>query len=108
MVYFWTQLEIAIIDHNWSGAPLGLIQGNYTVVLMSGTYTNTRDGVDVALSQTSLVPVGTKSLQFKAYKGFDPSGIFAVTLGGQTLPLAALGTGVNYTLYGADATQWAG
>src|SRR6266581_9064077 len=25
---------IAIMDHNWSG-PLGLIQGNYTVVIMS-------------------------------------------------------------------------
>ena len=63
---------------------------------------------NVTLSQIGLVPFGMKSLQFKANEGFDLSGIFAVALGGQTLSLTVLGTGSNYTLYGANINQWAG
>jgi hypothetical protein len=65
--------------------------------------------VDATITQTGVVPLGTKSLQFKAH--FDPfssGGSFSVTLGGQTLSLIPLQAGANYTLYGADISGWAG
>lgn len=111
---------IAIIDHNWTNSagynngggypPIsGLIQGNYTAILMSGNTSGANpQPADTTLSQTSLVPIGIQSLQFKAYKAFDSQGSFAVTLGGQTLYLTTLGTGADYTLYGANVSQWAG
>jgi hypothetical protein len=75
---------------------------------MSGLGPPTGQPADTTLSQTSLVPIGTQSLQFEAYEAFDSQGSFAVTLGGQTLYLTTLGTGADYTLYGANVSQWAG
>ena len=74
-----------------------IIQGQYTVGLDSGV------GFDVTTSQTGFVPTGTQSLQFKAR-----AASFSVSLGGQNLNLIALGIGPNYTLYGADASAYAG
>jgi hypothetical protein len=102
---FLDSAGIAIIDHNSSFFSGDVIEGNYTAVLESGLGQN--GPTDVTLSQTGLVPAGTESLQFKASEWFDSSGAFAVTLGGQTLSLTVLGTGPNYTLYGADVSQWA-
>lgn len=106
---FLDSAGIAIIDHTspYSGK---VIEGDYTAVLQSGLgYTASGPiPANVTLSQTGIILAGTKSLQFKANEWFDASGSFAVTLGGQTLSLTALGTGSNYTLYGADVSQWAG
>jgi len=88
-----------------------VIQGNYTAILQSGLgYIN---GIiivpaDITLSQTGFVPVGTRSLQFKAYEGFDSHGTLEVTLGGQALSLRTITNAPNYTLYGADVSGWAG
>jgi hypothetical protein len=102
----------SIIDRSYSippGTPGGVIQGNYTAVLISGV-SGTLQMYDTTLEQSSLVPVTAESLQFKAF--FDPSGgtgsYFSVSLGGQTLALVTLGAGTNYTLYGADIHDWAG
>lgn len=106
---FLDSAGIAIIDHTSSFSG-GVIEGDYTAVLQSGLG-NTASGpipADVTLSQTGSIPAGTKSLQFTANEWFDASGSFAVTLGGQTLSLTVLGSGSNYTLYGADVSQWAG
>lgn len=102
---FLDSAGISIIDRtsSFSGE---VIEGNYTAVLQSGLGQN--GPADVTLSQTGLVPAGTESLQFKANKSFDSSGAFAVILGGQTLSLTVLGSGSNYTLYGAEVSQWAG
>lgn len=102
---------IAIINRSWTNfafIPGGLIEGRYTAILMSGSLTNTFNGVDTTISQTSLVPIGMQSLLFKANTVYDSSSSFAVTLGGQTLSLMILATDPNYTLYGADASAWAG
>lgn len=110
---------IAIIDHNWTNSaayinnfgypPLDtLIQGNYTAILMSGLGPPTGQPADTSLSQTGLVPAGTQSLLFRAYPGFDSSGVFTVTLGGQDLSLTVISNALNYTLYGADISAWAG
>ena len=105
---FLDSAGISIIDRNfpystWLG---GVIQGNYSAILASGV--GSSGPADATLSQTGMVPVGTESLQFKAEEIFDSSGAFTVTLGDQTLPLTVLGTGTNYTLYGANVSQWAG
>jgi hypothetical protein len=103
--------DIAIIDRTSPNFVGNVIDGNYTAVLQSGlgsTAPNNLLPTDVTLYQTGVVPAGTKSLQFKANEWFDSSGTFAVTLGGQTLSLAVLGTGANYTLYGGNVSQWAG
>jgi hypothetical protein len=87
--------SIDIWGPNWSG----MIEGQYTVVLQPG-----RDpvapsqNVSASISQTATVPVTAQSLRFKA----ETSSGFAVSLGGQNLSVIPLGTGANYTLYGAN------
>jgi hypothetical protein len=102
---------ISIIDHNWTnqfnGIPGGLIQGRYTAILQSGIVSLNTPG-DTTLSQTGQVPVGTQSLLFEAYEFFDSTGAFGVTLGGQNLSLTVISNALNYTLYGADVSAWAG
>jgi hypothetical protein len=105
---------ISILDHGWPnpfGGPGGLIQGNFTALLIAGL-SSTLPGaqpVNVTLAQTGRVPVNTESLEFRAYTySTSLSGSFVVTLGGQTLSLIPLQTGGNYTLYGADVHGFAG
>jgi hypothetical protein len=109
---FLDSAGISIIDRSGLYLPGGggLIQGNYTAILQSGLGVIGPSIVlaDTTLSQTGLVPVGTRSLQFKAYEAFDSQGTFDVTLGGQALSLGTIGYGPNYTLYGADVSAWAG
>jgi hypothetical protein len=101
----------SIIDSNYvniSFEPGGVIQGNFTAVVMSGL-----SGVEqpsaATLSQTGLVPAGMESLLFKAlFENFGTLASFDVTLGGQTLSLVPVASGANYTLYGADISAWAG
>lgn len=87
---------ISILDSNAPGfKPL---QGMYSVVLfgggsLAGEYTSS------TISQTGLVPTGTKSLLFDGYVGSVP---FIVTLGGQTISVSALQTFSSYTLYGGN------
>jgi len=107
---------ISIVDTN----PLGpgvfgkLIDGNYTVVLQAGNYPPFGPPpigpADVSLSQTGLVPAGTKTLAFYALPagGFAGSP-FAVSLGGSNLNLISLPVpNENYTLYEADVSAFAG
>ena len=104
---------ISIIDAAYQplpgyGSTGGLIQGSYTAVLMSG-HSGVNQPTDATIAQTELVPVGTQSLRFKAqFAPFNSSGSFGVTLGGQTLSLAPIASGANYTLYAADVHALAG
>jgi hypothetical protein len=102
----------SIIDRSFfiaPGTPGGVIEGNFTAVVISGV-SGVNQTFDTALEQASLVPAWAESLQFRA--SFNSSGgnggYFSVTLGGQTLSLAPLEQGSNYTLYGADIHSWAG
>ena len=96
---------ISVIDHGWSLPLGGLIQGNYTAILQAGLF-----GIpsDTTLSQTRMVPSDARSLQFKVNLVGSPPSVLAVMLGGQQLSLTALGSGSNYTMYGADVHAWAG
>jgi hypothetical protein len=83
--------------YNYGFAP---IDGNYSVLLQgSGTASA------ASISQTNLIPTGTQSLLFKAQPGTGP---LDISIGGQNIPFTAVGSGVNYTLYGANLSAWAG
>lgn len=89
--------SVDILGPNWSLG--GIIQGQYSVALQPGLDPfGSGQNVGASISQSGLVPANAKSLQFKA----STFGSFSVSLGGQNLPVIALGTGANYTLYGAN------
>ena len=95
--------SIDILGPDWNGG--GVIEGQYTVVLQPGFDPfGSGQNVSASISQSGLVPVGAQSLQFKA----QTYSSFSVSLGGQTLSLVPLGTGANYTLYGAGISSFAG
>ncbi len=95
---------ISIVDRTFP-----VIQGNYTAILQAGNGLATFEPADVTLSQTGLVPSGTRYLLFEARFSYGrPPTSFAVTLGGQNLSLVPLSTSLGNTLYSADITQWAG
>src|SRR5439155_14175325 len=91
-LYNFTFLDssaISIISTNPIGGPVGVIQGNFTAVLQAGLGLSPLQPADTSLSQTGLVPMGSRSLQFRAYLDY-PQGMFTVTLGGQRLSLVPL------------------
>ena len=90
------------------GSSGGLIQGNYSAVLMSGV-SGPNQPSDATLTQTGLVPTLANSMQFKAqFAPFSSSGSWDVSLGGQALSLVPMSSGTNYTLYAADIHTFAG
>jgi hypothetical protein len=76
------------------------IDGNYSVLLQGGLTASA-----ASISQSGTIPAGTQSLLFEAQPG---AGTFQVLVGTQIVPFAAVGTGPNYTLYGANIAAWAG
>jgi len=78
------------------------LQGTYSVLLQEGTYVG---APAASISQTGLVPAGSESLLFDATSDPDPP---EVLIGNQSLSLVAVGSGANYTIYGADISAWAG
>jgi hypothetical protein len=76
------------------------IDGNYSVLLQGIV-----PGSTASISQTGLIPTGTQSLYFEAEPGF---GAMDVLVGTQIVPFSAVGSGPNYTLYGANISAWAG
>jgi hypothetical protein len=83
-----------------SGYPLAAIDGNYSVLLQGGI-----TAPSASISQTGLIPPLTESLYFKADAG---SGPLDITIAGQNISYAAVGSGPNYTLYGANISAWGG
>jgi hypothetical protein len=75
-------------------APSGLIEGNFTALLMG-----------VSIKQAGDVPSSAQSLLFKANAS---DGGFAVTLGGNSIPIIPLEVTSNYVLYGGDISSFAG
>jgi hypothetical protein len=73
------------------------IDGNYSVLLQPGPS-------GASISQTGLVPLGSDSLLFEA----NGSGPLDVFIGGQNVSFSAVGSGPNYTLYGANISAWTG
>jgi hypothetical protein len=76
------------------------IDGNYSVLLQGGITAS-----DAAISQTAVIPSGMQSLLFEAQPGLGP---LDISIGTQTIPFEAIGTGENYTLFGANISTWSG
>lgn len=79
----------------------GIIEGQYSLALQGGSGST---NFSASVSQTGLVPQNAQSLQFKALISWS----LVVSLGGQNLSIMPLQTGENYTLYGANISQFAG
>jgi hypothetical protein len=102
---FLDSAGIAILDSNFAVNPNLVIQGNYTVLLQSGDSLFPGGGAaDASLSETGLVPIGTRSLTFLA----RPIGPFSVSLGGSNLNLISFPVAnQNYNLYEVDISAFA-
>ena len=99
---------ISVIDSSaapyWYYQPSlqSFIQGQYSAVLFAGGIVNDTSS---SISQTGLVPSGTRSLQAKmSWHNAAP----VVTLGGQTVNMVPLQMFPGYTLYGGDISSFAG
>jgi len=75
------------------------IDGNYSVLLQAYP-----PGSVVSISQTDLIPAGSQSLLFEANRD---TAAFELFVGTQIVPFSAVGSGPNYTLYGANISAWA-
>jgi hypothetical protein len=78
----------------------GVIDGNYSVLLQAGGIPQESGTTTASIAQTGTVPLGSESIQFKAWE--TPFTQFTVSLGGNILTPVALGNGANYTLFGAS------
>jgi hypothetical protein len=81
-------------------SPVPVIDGNYSVLLQGGETASA-----ASITQTATIPSGMQSLFFEAQPG---GGSLDVVIGTQTVPFTAVGSGPNYTLYGANISAWAG
>jgi hypothetical protein len=79
------------------------IDGNYSVLLQGIV-----PGTEVSISQTGLIPSGMQSLLFEAAFPLEMQGPMELLVGSQVVPFSAVGSGANYTLYGANISTWAG
>jgi hypothetical protein len=81
------------------------LDGNYSVYLTGGGSAS-----GASINQTELIPAGTQSLVFEAQLETLGSGLqpLDVSIGGEAVPFFAVGTGSDYTLYGANISAWAG
>ena len=107
---FLDSTGISIIDTN--PLPPGvfgeLIDGNYTAVLQAGVYSGFTP-TDVSLSQTGLVPPGTKSLSLYARPSSLTISNFTVSLGGVNVNLISSPVAnTDFNLYQADVSTFAG
>jgi hypothetical protein len=109
-VYYGTTQE-AVVGYNTEslgatqvdllGASYGAIEGNYSVLLQGGI----EPSVPATISQYGMIPAATETLFFEAQPG---RGTLDVSIGSQIVPFSAVGSGANYTLYGANISAWAG
>jgi len=89
----------------WGGPsnPSLALSGAFSVAL-HGALGDNGQPANTAIAQTGLVPLTAQSLLFRA-RGVGP---WSVSLAGQTLPLVALSSSANYTVFGAEISAWAG
>jgi len=82
------------------------IDGNYSVLLQGGVIGNAP--TSASISQTGLIPPTAESLVFKVAATYGGFGSLVFYVGTQSVPLTAVGTGADYTLYGGDISALAG
>jgi hypothetical protein len=102
------QTTVMLYANGYAGGPAPVIQGNFDVFLQGGNFNGLP--ADASISQTGVIPAGTQSLLFDA--SFGPTSPLQLSIGGQQVPFSAVGsgagTGVDYTVYAANISAWAG
>ncbi len=84
----------------------GIIDGNFTVFLQAGAPS---PGLgNASIEQYGTVPMAIQSLEFKAWDWLPSTSILAVSFKGNILSPVVIGSGSNYTLYGANISGFAG
>jgi hypothetical protein len=89
---------LTILGPQWF--PSQILEGSYTVSLqrsMAGPL------VTAGIGQTGQIPSAAESIRFYG----QANGDYAVAFGGQSIPLVALGSGPNYTIFGGDVSAFA-
>jgi hypothetical protein len=96
---------VALLDSGF-GSPAP-IQGSHSIVLIGGLYSTPSGYVSApaSISQMATISGSSVSVFFKAQPG---SGNFFISVGGVTLPVFAESVTPNYTLFGADISNWSG
>jgi hypothetical protein len=98
-------LEDLNAPNGTGGFSLFPMQGNYSVFLQgSQGSVPFPPGTSTSIGQTGTIPNTSQSLTFFAILG----GNFQVTFNGQNISYSAVGSGANYTIYGADISSYAG
>jgi len=90
------------------GAPSGLIQGRYYMLLQEGASGSSHPGDEapwetVSIAQTAQVPISAASMTFRA-----SIAQLTVSLGGTVLPLNVLDSYQGYDIYECDVSQFSG
>jgi hypothetical protein len=103
-LFLYNDLSLGSPSVTLVGTGWGSIDGAFSMMLQAFPIGG------ASISQTGLVPIGTESLLFKAQQSGVgiPAGTLQISLGGQNLSFFALSSGANYTLYGADISNFAG
>jgi hypothetical protein len=104
--------QLSTIPYNPDGSGVwhvALVGSNSTV--LGGNFSAVF-GAGASISQTGLIPADTESLFFEAHAN-PLSGPLLVSLGGQNLSLVTISNafssyGLNYTVYGANVSAFAG
>jgi hypothetical protein len=78
------------------------IQGNYSVLLEGSAYLS--DPLAASIGQTGTIPVTAQSLTFFGIL----AGNLQVTFNGQPLSFMSISNALNYTIWGADISAYAG
>jgi PEP-CTERM motif len=79
------------------------LAGNYSVLLQGGGTASA-----ATISETGLVPVSAESLLFYGAGNSSISSGLVVSMDGQDLSLSVIANELNYTVYGADISSFAG
>ena len=88
----------------------GIINGNYTVFLQAGTPTGLGDAI---IEQNGTIAAKEQTLIWKQWDWLTPAqnptaSVLTVSFSGNVLTPVVLGSGANYTLYGANIAPYAG
>jgi hypothetical protein len=91
-------LGAAAISLQGPGSGYPILQGSYSVFLQPQFGT----GIPVpALAQTGLIPATAKSIRFYT------DGLISVSFAGQDIPVAIIGSGSGYSIFGGDISALA-
>ena len=92
VVYNTLSLGSAAVSLQGANGSVPPIQGNYSVVLQGSSGSTPSSA---SIGQTGQIPGDSLSLIFWG-------GVSQVSFNGQIIPVAAIGSGANYTIYGGD------